>query len=263
MLTLKNLTTGYGRTPISRNLCATLPAGTLTALLGANGTGKSTLLRTIAGLQPPLRSTAGGAEGSIAWQGKNVCGLPPRALARLMSVVLTLRPATGTLTASEVIELGRIPHGKLLGGVSDEDRRQVERAMQLTDTLPFRNRPIGRLSDGERQRVLIAKALAQNTPLILLDEPTAFLDFTGKAATLRLLARLAHEEGKTVLVSTHDVELALALCDRLWLLGGGGITEGTPRELADGGVLKNFFAGGEISFDSRTMRFYFFEKSHT
>lgn len=180
MLTLHALTTGYRHTIISRNLNATLPQGTLTALLGTNGAGKSTLLRTLARFQPPLA-------GSISWQGTDTAQLSARQLARIMSVVLTFKPEAEALTAAEVVEMGRIPYTTMLSGTSEADRQAVEQAMQLTHTTPFAHRPISTLSDGERQRVFIAKALAQNTPVILLDEPTAFLDFPAKIATMRLL----------------------------------------------------------------------------
>lgn len=180
MLTLHALTTGYRHTIISRNLNATLPQGTLTALLGTNGAGKSTLLRTLARFQPPLA-------GSISWQGTDTALLSARQLARTMSVVLTFKPEAEALTAAEVVEMGRIPYTTMLSGTTEADRQAVEQAMQLTRTTPFAHRPISTLSDGERQRVFIAKALAQNTPVILLDEPTAFLDFPAKIATMRLL----------------------------------------------------------------------------
>lgn len=249
MLRLDHLSTSYGHTIIGHDLCATLPPGTLTALLGPNGSGKSTLLRTLAGLQPPLT-------GEATWQGSPLSGLSPRGLARTLSIVLTTHPEADALTAGEVVEMGRIPYAHGLTGYDAGGRRHVERALQLTGTDSLRHRPVSRLSDGERQRVFLAKSLAQATPLILLDEPTAFLDFPTKAATFRLLARLAGEEGKTILVSTHDVELALQFARRLWLLRPGGITEGTPRELAANGEIGRFFQDG-ARFDPLTMRFHF------
>lgn len=189
MLTLHALTTGYRHTIISRNLNATLPQGTLTALLGTNGAGKSTLLRTLARFQPPLA-------GSISWQGTDTAQLSARQLARTMSVVLTFKPEAEALTTAEVVEMGRIPYTTMLSGTTEADRQAVEQAMQLTHTTPFAHRPISTLSDGERQRVFIAKALAQNTPVILLDEPTAFLDFPAKIATMRLLKKIGARRTK-------------------------------------------------------------------
>lgn len=255
MLTLLNLNTGYGHTVVGYDLCASLLTGTLTALLGPNGSGKSTLLHTIAGLIPPLRTAT--KSSPVIWQGNSLVSLSAHHLAQTVGVVLTYRPEVKGLTAEQVVEMGRIPYMHTLGGLTEEDLHHVERALQITDTESLRHRPINCLSDGERQRVFIAKALAQDTPLILLDEPTAFLDFAAKISTLRLLASLAHREGRTILISTHDVELALSFCDRLWLLDHNHIIEGTPRQLADNGQLEDFFATDGIHMDNRTLRFSF------
>lgn len=248
MLTLHALTTGYHHTIVSSHLNATLPQGTLTALLGTNGAGKSTLLRTLARFQPPLA-------GSISWQGTDTAQLSARQLARTMSVVLTFKPEAEALTAAEVVEMGRIPYTTMLSGATEADRQAVEQAMQLTHTTPFAHRPISTLSDGERQRVFIAKALAQDTPVILLDEPTAFLDFPAKIATMRLLKKLAHDAQKTILLSTHDVELALHMADNLWLLNQQTLTSGSPQLLAANGCIGRFFNTEGVQFDAATMRF--------
>lgn len=250
MLAIRNLHIGYGRRMVGRSLSGTLARGTLTALLGANGAGKSTLLRTLAGFQPPLG-------GEVEWAGRALADYTPRQLARTLSVVLTFRPEAEALTAGEVVEMGRIPYGRLMGGLTPADEAAVRRALTLTDTEAFRHRPLRTLSDGERQRIFIAKALAQDTPAILLDEPTAFLDFPAKVSLLRLLRRLAAEEAKTILFSTHDIELSLHFAANLWLLGPDGLTAGTPRELAESGAVEAFFARDGLRFDADTMRFVF------
>lgn len=257
MLRLRHLNIGYGRHVIARGLCAALRPGRLTALLGVNGVGKSTLLRTIAGLQPALPAVPSPPSQGLpplTWQGQDIGTFSPRRLARLLSVVLTSRAADGGLTASEVIGMGRIPYASYLGSERAADRQAVARAMALTQTEAFRDRPLRTLSDGERQRVFIAKALAQETPLILLDEPTAYLDFPTKIAMLRLLAELAHTSDKAVLLSTHDVGPVLRYADDLWLLTREGLREGTPRSLADDGSLTAFFAGTGVGFDPRGLR---------
>lgn len=258
MLLLHHLTIGYGRHIVAHDLSAALRPGRLTALLGVNGVGKSTLLRTIAGLQPvlPASSSHSSSHDSppLTWQGQDLRALSPRQLARLLSVVLTSRTVDGGLTASEVIQMGRIPYSSYLGTERAADRQAVARAMTLTQTESFRDRPLHTLSDGERQRVFIAKALAQETPLILLDEPTAYLDFPTKVAMLRLLAGLAHASDKAILISTHDVEPALRYADDLWLLTREGLHEGTPRSLADDGTLTAFFAGTGVDFDPQQLR---------
>lgn len=248
MLHFQSLRTGYGKKTVGTSLQGGLRGGSLTALLGSNGAGKSTLLRTLAGLQPAL-------SGEVRWNGKEIKAYAPRELARTLSVVLTFRPEAEALTAGEVVEMGRIPYGNAWGGSHEADAEQVDRAMALTGTEAFRHRPVSTLSDGERQRVFIAKALAQDTPAILLDEPTAFLDFPSKVGLLRLLVRLSHEERKAVLFSTHDVELALHFADRLWLLNPDAVVAGTPAALAEDGTLQSFFAKDGLRFDASAMRF--------
>ena len=211
------LTTGYchgsRQSIVGRGLEGSLPRGTLTVLLGTNGAGKSTLLRTLAGLQPPLA-------GDISWAGNSLASLRPEERGKGLSIVLTVRPETGNLTVREVVALGRLPHRQGLWGSRNAaaDAEAVERAMRLTTTSAWSERPVSRLSDGERQRVFIAKALAQETPLILLDEPTAFLDYPSRVQFFNLLKRLTNEMGKTVLLSSHDVELAATHADRILLL---------------------------------------------
>lgn len=262
MLCLNHLYTGYGHKIISSNLCARLERGTLTALLGTNGAGKSTLLRTLAGFLPPLGDAAA-ADKAVSWQGRYIGALSARQLAQTLSVVLTFRPEADALTAEEVVKMGRIPYHSALytytlhGKTARHDAETVRRAMELTRTTQFARRAISMLSDGERQRVFIAKALAQDTPAILLDEPTAFLDFPSKVDLMKLLRHLAHHEGKTILLSTHDVELALQFADNLWLLHTDGITAGPPDTLADTGTIDAFFARHGMRFDVATRRFVY------
>ncbi len=254
LLEMRTLAVGYAGTRhhyncVAHGLTASLHASTVVALAGANGTGKSTLLRTLAGLQRPL-------SGVAAWRGQPTANLTARELARTVSVVLTGQPSGArALTAREVVELGRTPHTGFDGRLTATDKQAVEEAMAQTGTTVLADRPLQYLSDGERQRVMIAKALAQDTPAILLDEPTAFLDFPGKVEVLRLLARLAREQGKAVLFSTHDLELAFRMADRLWLLSADGLAEGTPQQLADTGIISRFFCTRGVAFDAATLRF--------
>lgn len=258
MITLHQLRTGYPGKVIGRQLSATAQPGTLTALLGSNGSGKSTLLRTLAALQPPLNSSP----DSLLLAGKPVQQYARHELARMLSVVLTHRPDSDALTVAEVVEMGRIPYLSTLSAYQrlwqksvGADAAAVRQAMEQTATLPFSHRPLSTLSDGERQRVFIAKALAQGTPVILLDEPTAFLDFPSKVALMQLLQHLAHHEQKTIILSTHDVELALQFADHLWLLGTEGIVQGAPATLAADGSVARFFQTEGLQFDAATLRF--------
>ncbi len=249
---MRALSTGYGprrqRRIVARGLTATLAAGSFTALIGTNGAGKSTLLRTLAGLQPAL-------EGEVSWCGKPLTAYSRRALSRMLAVVLTDRNAGDGLTVSELVEMGRMPYTGFDGRLTEADRAIAAQAMAQTGVAPLAARTVGSLSDGERQRVMIAKALAQQTPAILLDEPTAFLDFPSKVSLLRLLRRLAEEEGKTILLSTHDLELALQIAGRVWLLSSDGLTEGTPSQLAAEGALERFFRCEGLEFDRSHLRF--------
>ena len=233
-LRLDRLAVGYGtgrhRRMVASNLCAALPPASLTCLIGVNGAGKSTLLRTLSGLLPPLA-------GSVEIMGKRIESLSVRQMSTLLSIVLTARPDTGHLTAEETVAAGRMPYTPLSGRLSETDQKLVDEALRLTGTAHLRSRALSSLSDGERQRVMVAKSLAQDTPLILLN--------------------LAHDRGKTILLSTHDLEPAFRLADRLWLLTPGGLLSGTPRALAADGTLARYFAADGIKFDSEQLRFVY------
>ncbi len=249
MIELKNLSTGYGRHTVSANLNATLQSGRLTCLLGPNGVGKSTLLRTLCGFQPPL-------EGRMEMDGKDMAQLSRKEMSRSIGVVLTERPDVTDMRASDMVALGRTPYTGFWGRLGTEDRNRVDEAMQLVGITDLAHRMIHTLSDGERQKVMIAKALAQQTPVILLDEPTAFLDFPSKVETMRLLHRLAHESGKTVFLSTHDLETAIQLSDDLWLLSADGLESGTADNLSADGSLERFVSCKGIRFDAARKVFY-------
>lgn len=250
MLRLQQLTTGYGKKVVSSQLSCTLPTASLTVLMGTNGAGKSTLLRTLAGFIRPI-------SGSVCCGENNITHLTPRELAKTLSVVLTFRPTADALTVQEVVEMGRMPYAQFFAKSTPADAQTIERAMQLTQTQDLAHRFVNTLSDGERQRLFIAKALAQNTPIILLDEPTAFLDFPAKVHTMKLLSELAHTEGKSILLSTHDVELALRFADTLWLLSADGIVSGTPAQLSHEGAIAHFFARDGLCYNAEQMRFEF------
>lgn len=250
MLRLQQLTTGYGKTVVSSQLSCTLPTASLTVLMGTNGAGKSTLLRTLAGFIRPI-------SGSVCCGENNITHLTPRELAKTLSVVLTFRPTADALTVQQVVEMGRMPYAQFFAKSTPADAQAIERAMQLTQTQDLAHRFVNTLSDGERQRVFIAKALAQNTPIILLDEPTAFLDFPAKVHTMKLLSELAHAEGKSILLSTHDVELALRFADTLWLLSADGIVSGSPKQLSHEGAIAHFFARDGLCYNAEQMRFEF------
>ncbi|MBO4571763.1 MAG: ABC transporter ATP-binding protein [Bacteroidales bacterium] len=235
---VENLAIGYtGKNVYKRvatGISDTIRSGELTCLLGPNGAGKSTLLRTLSAFLPPL-------EGKISILGKPLEEYSEKQLARIIGVVLTERSSIQNMTVDELVGMGRSPYTGFWGRLSAEDRAQVDAAVEMVGIAPLRSRMVQTLSDGERQKVMIAKALAQETPIIFLDEPTAFLDYPSKVEILHLLYRLAHEEGKTVFLSTHDLELALQVADRIWLMAEGGeLHTGTPEELTRDGSLERF-----------------------
>ena len=222
-LHFEDLTIGYrkGRREVvvASGLSATLERGKLTCLLGRNGTGKSTLLRTLAGLQPPLNSQLSTLNSQLS----TLNSQPSVAL------VLTQRPDLRNLTAEEVVGLGRTPHTNFWGTLRADDHRIVAESLHLVGIETLANRPFETLSDGEQQKVMIAKALAQQTLMIFLDEPTAFLDFVSRRELFTLLKRLAHDHGKAILLTTHDVALAEEFADTTWLLDDGKLQVSMPQ----------------------------------
>lgn len=243
---LSRLSTGYwGKHHtvwVATDIEASLYGGELTCLLGANGAGKSTLLRTLSASQPPV-------SGEI-WIGeKRLVEYADKELAKLVGIVLTERCDVENLTVEELVGMGRTPYTGFWGTLRKEDKQIVSEAIGQVGIAKLSGRMVQTLSDGERQKVMIAKALAQQTPIILLDEPTAFLDFSSKVEVMRLLRSLAHDLGKTVFLSTHDLELALQIADKLWLMNTQGIVTGTPEDLSLSGTLETFFTHEGIVFD--------------
>lgn len=243
-LQARHLITGYrtgtGVRPVHEGLNLDLPCGMFVALLGPNGAGKSTLLRTLAGLQPPLA-------GEVWLDGRPLRALSANELARKLAVVLTDRVDVGYMSAYALAALGRYPYTPWDGRLSAEDETIVQQAMRDARCEGLAKRLVAELSDGERQRVMLARALAQQTPIVFLDEPTAFLDLPRRIELMHLLRDLAHDTGRAFLVSTHDLELALCFADALWLMGADGtFSVGTPAEVrARGDLLRAFAAEGE------------------
>lgn len=242
------LSTGYsdkhGNSVVSDSLDESLYSGELTCLLGPNGAGKSTLLRTLAGFQKPLG-------GTVEIMGKDITRYSDKDLARTVSVVLTEKPLLENMDVETLVSLGRAPYTGFWGRLGEADRRAVDRAISLTAIESLRHRMVQTLSDGERQKVMIAKAFAQETPVIFLDEPTAFLDFPSKVDIMQLLFTLSRKLRKTIFLSTHDLDLALQLADKVWLIDRKiGISAGVPEDLSLSGKLTEYFVRPGIYFDS-------------
>jgi len=241
--------TGNRGSIVSQNLNLNLLPGQLVCLLGPNGAGKSTLMRTLGGLQSAL-------SGEVIIEGKLLSELSPGDLARKLSLVLTEKIEAGNLTVNEVVTLGRTPYTGWLGRLSAPDKEKVDQALKATDTLGYKNRRMHQLSDGERQKVMLARALAQDTNLILLDEPTAHLDLPSRVEMMHLLHTLARQTNKAILLSTHELDLALQAADQLWLMKQNGeMATGLPEDLVLNGAFESTFAKTGFYFDRNSGTF--------
>ena len=248
---IRQLSIGYpsrrGVRVVAEGISGAIRSGELPCLLGANGVGKSTLLRTLSAFQPKIG-------GEVIIQGRDLSGYTDKELSRLIGVVLTEKPDIRNMTVRELVSLGRSPYTDFWGNYSKDDLQIVDESIRQVGIVNLSRRPIQTLSDGERQKVMIAKALAQQTPVIYLDEPTAFLDYPSKVEVLQLLRRICSEAGKTVFLSTHDVELALQLADTVWLMTREqGVTIGSPQQLAREGALARFIEREGITFNPETL----------
>ncbi|MCU6769833.1 ABC transporter ATP-binding protein [Barnesiella propionica] len=248
VISAKNLCIGYnsgkkGEKRIHEHIALDLFPGELTCLLGPNGAGKSTLLRTMAASQPPI-------EGTLELEGKILSRYSERELSRKIGVVLTDKTQTGGLSVYELVSLGRQPHTGFFGRLNRHDKEIVEESIEAVGIGHKKKNYMAELSDGERQKVMIAKALAQECPLILLDEPTAFLDVVSRIEIMSLLHQIANRQKKTILLSTHDMEQALILADKLWLLSReGGLVCGTTEDIILDGYMDSLFSKDDIRFD--------------
>ena len=255
IFTTHDLAVGYrngkNQVTVLSGLNLTLEQGRLVALLGQNGAGKSTLLRALTCDERPL-------EGTIEVNGKNLLEMSQKDRSRLIGLVSTERIQAGALTVTELVGLGRQPHTGFLGRLDDEDREIVRQSMADAGIIDKANEYMASLSDGERQKAMIARALAQQTPIIILDEPTAFLDVASRIETMRLLQTLAHDRGKAVLLSSHDISQSLMLADELWLITTDRqVLTGTTQELVADGAMNRLFVNRDIRFNPQILDYSF------
>lgn len=261
LLQIKEVSIGYGAGSREKVVAAGLEAnmlkGELVCLLGANGTGKSTLMRSLCGFQPTLA-------GEVLIDNREVNQLSEKELSRYIAVVLTDRVVVPNASVQELVGYGRSPYTGMLGRLNQEDHELVEKAMRQCGIAHKKDSLLSALSDGERQKAFIAKAIAQDTPLIVLDEPTAFLDLPARVEIMQLLRDIANRSGKAILMSTHDLDLALQLADRLWLLHPQGpILTGSPEDLLLQNAFQSMFQHKDIVFDNKTGLFQVNHQQHS
>lgn len=238
MIILRNITLAYGSRRLLEGVTARIRAGESTALVGRNGTGKSTLLRAVAGT-----GTARLTDGEISVGGVATGCMKPAQMARTVSVVTTDKCRIANLRVEDAVALGRAPYTNWIGRMQAADRRTVAESLERVGMSAFAAKTMDSLSDGEAQRVMIARALAQQTPVILLDEPTAFLDMPARYELCALLRRLAHDEGKCILFSTHELDIAVRMCDRVAVIDPPSLHVATPAETLRNGVIDRLFGG--------------------
>jgi len=251
-ITVSELSIGYTskkkETIIVSDINFSAKKGALIALVGPNGIGKSTLIRTLTGMQSSIY-------GSIKISEVEISSLSPSDLAGQVSVVLTEAPASRNVTVYELIALGRQPYTNWLGILSQKDKEAVEHAIKISEVKNLQHKKCFELSDGQLQRVMIARALAQDTSLILLDEPTTHLDLYHKVHILKLLKSITKETRKTILFTSHEIEMAIQLCDKIVLMEPNKNSFGEPCELIARGAFDNLFPSNTVTFDHKTGTF--------
>ena len=236
------------KTIVANNIDINLEKGNLVCLLGKNGIGKSTLLRTISKVQPKI-------SGDLWLEHQKIEEISSKMLSQKMSLVLTERIPESNLTVYELIALGRQPYTNWIGTLNSADKTYIEKALTQINIVDLAHRKCDQLSDGQLQKVMIARALAQNTELIILDEPTAHLDIHHKIEVFQLLKNLVQNLGKTVIISTHEVQLALQLADKLWLMNENNFVNGATDELISNKHLDSLFSNELIQFDAKSKQF--------
>ena len=252
ILTTSNLSVGYSSKKeiktIATHINLNLKKGELIALIGANGIGKSTLLRTLIGIQPPL-------SGNVILNEKNINEYDSISFAQNLSIVLTEKLPPSNLTVFEIIALGRQPYTNWLGNLSDNDISKINEAMELTQITSLAEKKHDEISDGQLQNVLVARALAQDTPLIILDEPTTHLDLLHKVSLFKLLKKLAKENNKCILFSTHDIDMAIQISDEMIIMSDENVVQDQPCNFISKGNFETLFKNEHIAFDSEKGKF--------
>lgn len=254
LLEINGLETGFelnrgNKLSLHKSLGFKLNCGQFVSILGPNGAGKSTFIRTLLGFIKAL-------SGEVLYEGISLHDLGVKELAKKVAVVLTEKIDESYLTVYEIVSTGRYPYSGFSGRLTDEDHAYINEALNLVGMQKFADRDYQQLSDGEKQKVLIARAVAQQTPLIYLDEPVAFIDAPGKVELMELLKYLSHVHQKGILAATHDLEAAIRFSDQLWLLGNHGeVAKGDPKELLKNGIINSFFDKNDVSLNREKLIF--------
>jgi iron complex transport system ATP-binding protein len=243
VLNIKNAKVGYpGGMTLLRDLNLEATSSETIALVGANGTGKSTFLRTLIRLIPLL-------DGNIQVLGDDLYRYSRQQFARIMSFVSTEMPGSLNMNVTELVAAGRYPYTNWFGNLNEKDNHLINKAIEMVDLVHLEYKKISEISDGERQRAMIARALAQDTPMMILDEPTAFLDIPNRFEIIHLLVEMSRKAGKTVVFSTHDLSLALTESDKIWVVVDKNIDQGSPEDLILQGKFDKLFKKDVITFD--------------
>ncbi|MDF1673025.1 MAG: ABC transporter ATP-binding protein [Vicingaceae bacterium] len=247
-ITISNLTVGYNNDALLSNINITTNSNQLIAIIGRNGTGKSTLLKTLSGTLPNI-------SGSFNVDNKNILTLPETKRAKLLSLVTTKPESVNNITVKDFVSFGRYPYTNWLGIGNKDDNTTINEAIALCNITELSNRDYQTLSDGEKQRVNIARSIAQNTPLIILDEPTAHLDLVNKIEIFKLLKTLTEIHNKTIIFSSHQIEYALQACNEIWLINNQEINNYTPTQLIENNLLNEIIKSKDIIFDKTSKTF--------
>ena len=247
MIEIEDVSKQFDRIVALDRVSAQIEENCIFGLVGTNGAGKSTLLRAMMGLEKPQ-------SGEIILQGKKITSLKPEKLARSISFVTTDKVRIANLRCKDVVSMGRAPYTNWIGQLRPEDEMRVDTAIQLVGMSAYAEKTMDKMSDGECQRIMIARALAQDTPVILLDEPTAFLDLPNRYELCLLLKRLAQEEDKCILFSTHDLDIALSLCDSIMLIDNPHMYTLPTPEMVASGHIERLFRNESVTFDAQKMR---------
>ncbi|MBL4668772.1 MAG: ABC transporter ATP-binding protein [Flavobacteriales bacterium] len=245
---ISNLAIGYNHKTILENINLESETNKMIALFGRNGQGKSTLLKTISGLLPSIN-------GNFKFEGIDILKLSEKERAKLLSIVSTTQTSIGGITVKDFIAFGRFPYTNWLGINTTKDYQEIDNAITLCKLTNLANRNYDELSDGEKQKVNIARAIAQNTPLIILDEPTVHLDLINKIEVFKLLKELSNNHNKTIIISTHQIEYALQICDEIWLINNAQVNTYSPNTLINENKLSELFDEEIISFDKDSQSF--------